>query len=61
MGLAAGGLIVAIRNTTAKAQVNVNRPWLISPAWRYAIRTLDRLEEERRSRKEPVRHHKADK
>lgn len=61
MGLAAGGLIVAIRNTSAKAKVNINRDWLISLAWRYAIRTLDLLEEERRCRKEHPRQQKTDK
>jgi hypothetical protein len=25
-----------------------SRPWLISPAWRYALTTFDLLEEERR-------------
>jgi hypothetical protein len=32
---------------TAKDAVNVNCHWSISPAWCYAMATLDRLQEER--------------
>jgi hypothetical protein len=34
-------------SAAAKETAGVNCHWLISPAWRYAIATLKRLEEER--------------
>jgi hypothetical protein len=37
----------ATEQAAAEDTVNVKCPWLISPAWCYAMTTLDRLEEER--------------